>query len=183
MVAQTRVWLFADDFHADSLRTLAVEFNKKDELPGAEVEAPFGERDDYLVMEQQALEVDGGIAFEAALVLVVVAGGRELLEPDVEIGEEAGLFVVDDDGGIRVERSHDDNAVTEGAFLHGGFHLPSDVEDFADLRGLERDGFVVDFHRVLGKCGGILAEVDREKNGLESQPTGRQAQMKTDKHR
>src|SRR5467141_3807822 len=99
--------------------------------------------------------MDGRIALEAAFVLEVSANGRDLAEPGIEVFEESRLVVVDDDGGIRMQRGNRDDAVTEAAFLHRGFHLRSEVEDFAGFLRLNCDVLAVCLH---GCSSGEAAE-------------------------
>ena len=54
-------------------------------MPGTQFEPGFGEGDDGLMVKQKALEMNSRVAFEAALVLEVVARRSDLLEPALEI--------------------------------------------------------------------------------------------------
>ena len=141
-------------FHEDSFGTLAIQFDKQDGLPGAEIEARFSEGDDRLMIQKHALEVDAGVAFEAALMFVIIADGADFAEPCIEVFEEAGLFVVDDYCGIGVQRGNEDDAVAKSALFHRGFQLRGNVENFPFLGGLQGDVFV-NFHRPLLESGGM----------------------------
>src|ERR1700740_3184530 len=99
-------------------------------------------------MQQKALKMDGGAAFEAALVFEIVTNRRNLDEPSIEVFEQAGLIIIDDHRRIRMQRRHKNDAVAKRALLHRRLDLRSKIENFARLLGLDGDRLVVDLHIV-----------------------------------
>ena len=57
------------DLHDDPLVALPVEFGVKHPLPRAEVEPPFGDRNDDLVVDEERLEVRVSVVFSRPMVL------------------------------------------------------------------------------------------------------------------
>ena len=105
--------------------------------------------------QEKALEMDRRIAFETALVLVIIPRRRKLPEPGVDNFEQFTLFVVHDDSGVRVERRGENHAVTERVLFHGGLDPIRDGDDLARLFRLQSDLFAADFHgssRKMATC-------------------------------
>lgn len=118
----------ADHVHKHAPGAQAVELDELHELAGAEIEVFFGKWNDDLMTQKQALKMNRGVALEAALVGMVVASGRDVPEPFFEIGEEAGLVIVYDHGGVWMKRRDENDAVAKAAFLHGRFDPRGDIE-------------------------------------------------------
>jgi hypothetical protein len=62
-------------------------------LVGAQVEPSFRERDNYLMMQQKTLKMNGSITLEPPFMLEVVAHRSDLAEPRVEVFKQPRLIV------------------------------------------------------------------------------------------
>src|SRR5580704_16065528 len=80
----------------ESLVALPVELGIKDALPRAEVETPRGHRNDDLVMHEHRLEMRVAVVLTGAVVPVVFARRRQLLQPLPDVGMQAALVIVDE---------------------------------------------------------------------------------------
>jgi len=78
--------LFAHGLDDHPLGPPAVEFGVVDLLPGSEIELALGDRNDDLVVHQQALQMGIAIDFARAMVPVILTEGRQLFQPLIYIG-------------------------------------------------------------------------------------------------
>src|SRR5262249_1638308 len=105
---------------------------------GAQVEPPFGKRDEHLVMQQKALKMDSSLAFEPSPVLEVISRGPHFAEPSIEVFQQAWLIVIYDHRRVRMQSRHKNDAVAKRTLLHRGLDLRGKVEHFARLLRLHR---------------------------------------------
>src|SRR6185437_5706835 len=87
--------LFPHHLDDHPLAPLTVKLRIVDLLPGTEVEFPLGDGHDHLVVHQQALEMGVAVGFAGAVVLVVGAERRQMLQPRVNIPQQSVFGVVD----------------------------------------------------------------------------------------
>ena len=81
--------LIAHDLDNEPLVTLTVKFCVKDALPRAEVEAPLGYGHNHFVMNEQAFQVRVAIVLACAVVPVIFAKRSQLLQPLVNVLDQA----------------------------------------------------------------------------------------------
>ena len=137
---------FAEDFDDDAFGALAVELGVEDALPGAEVEATGGDGQGGFVVEKKGFEVGVGVIFAGLVVLVAGEAGGQGFEPGGDVLDEAGLVVVNVDGGGDVHGGNEAQAVGDAGAVDDGFHLVGDVNHFVLLAGVEGKVFGVDGH-------------------------------------
>jgi len=134
------------DLNNDAFGALAVELGVINLLPGPEIELAGGHRHDHLVMDEEALEVRIAIGLAGAMVPVVVAEGRQLFEPLVDVGDEPVLGIVDPDPGGDVHGRDEDHALADAALAERGGDLWSDVDVLAVVLGGEGKVLSVESH-------------------------------------
>jgi len=121
--------LLADDFYEDFFGSVAVEFAVEDLFPGAEIELAACDGDDDFAAHDLALHVGVGVVFTGIIVLVLRCRGvgGEFFEPFFVVFVQAGLVVVDEDGGGDVHGVGQKQALLDAAFAEELFALGGDV--------------------------------------------------------
>src|SRR5688572_27809941 len=87
--------LLTHHLHHHALLPLAVELGVEHLFPRPEIELAGGDRQHHLMPHERALEMGIGIVFASLMMLVVEPRRRQLLQPDLEVVNEAVLPVVD----------------------------------------------------------------------------------------
>src|SRR5712691_7471370 len=77
--------LLTHDFNDDALGTLAVKLGVEDALPRPQIKLARGNRQNHLVMHQQALQVGIAIVFAGLVMAILAAKGRKLFQPLVDV--------------------------------------------------------------------------------------------------
>src|SRR5437868_9656016 len=96
--------LFPDDFYDDPLFPLSIELGVEDSLPRSQIQLALCDRQGHRLMQQQTLEVRVAIVLTGLMVAVGLAKRRELLQPLVDILNQARFVIVHIDGGGNVHR-------------------------------------------------------------------------------
>lgn len=138
--------LLSHHLHDYTLVPLSVEFRVENALPRAEVEPSGGDWDDDLMVYQQGLEMGITVRFARIMVAIILAKGRQLLQPLVDIFDEPSLVVIHINARRYVHGRDQNHAFLHTAFLKDGFDLGSDVNVFAVLAGMKLQVFGVEFH-------------------------------------
>lgn len=130
----------------DALVALAVEFGVENALPRAQIEFACGDGHDHLMMYQQGLQVRVAVVLAGLVVTVVLAEGRQRLQPLVDVVDQARLVVVDVNSGSDVHGRHERHAFSHAALLHRRLHLRRDMNVGAMFPGVKGQVFRVNFH-------------------------------------
>src|SRR5882672_4252191 len=136
------------DLHHNPLLALAVELRVEDLLPWTEIERPAGNRQDHLMTHDRALQVRVGVVFPGVMMPVIEAGGRQLLEPRLEVVDQALLPVVHVHARRDVHRRDEDRSLLHRALLHDGGHVIGDANEFLLLLRVEHQVVGEDRHSV-----------------------------------
>src|SRR6185369_3629534 len=123
-----------------TLRPAAVPFAVENALPGPEIELARGDGDDDLVTDGERPQMCGGVVLSRAAVVAVGIGipwGDTLLEPVEDVGPEAGLVVVDEDGRGDVHRRDEHHPLRDAGGGAAGLDVIGDVDDLLAFRGPE----------------------------------------------
>lgn len=143
-----------NDLDQRALTAQAVEFAVEDLFPRAEIEFALRDRDHDLAAHDGALEVGVGIVFRTVVFVLGVGLFRcELFQPDFEILMQAGLIVVDENGGGDVHGIDQAQALFDAALAQGGFHLRGDVDELPAFRHFEPKLFPKGFHAPILQQG------------------------------
>ncbi len=94
----------------------------------------------------QAFEVGIAVGFARAVVPVIVAKRREVLQPFVDIGDQTILGIVDVNSRCDVHGRHEYHAFADAAFGQRRLHLRGDVYVFPVFLGAEGEVFGVKPH-------------------------------------
>src|SRR5579864_5000631 len=86
--------LFSHYLYDDPLVTLAVEFRVEDALPGTEVEPARSDGNDDLMMDQERFQMRIAVDFPGIVMAIIFAKRRELLQPLIDVFNQAGLVVI-----------------------------------------------------------------------------------------
>src|SRR5687768_15059770 len=78
----------AQHFHDDALAAAPVELRVEHLLPRAQIQFAAGDGQHHLVSHQRSLQVCIGVVLTGAMVAIVEAGRRQLLEPHLEVVDE-----------------------------------------------------------------------------------------------
>src|SRR5580658_5723792 len=76
-------------FNDDAFGPLSVELGVIHLLPGSEVEAPVRHRNDHLMMNQQTFQVRIAVGLAGAVMPIIVAVRRQLLQPLIDVGQQS----------------------------------------------------------------------------------------------
>ena len=77
------------------------------------------------------------VVFSRLMMPVVETGGRELFKPDLEVGNESILPVIDVNARRDVHRRDENHAFADAALLDDGRHLIGDADKFLPLLRVE----------------------------------------------
>ena len=97
-------------------------------------------------MQQQTLQMNAGVALKSPAVLVILSLWSQLLDPRLQIFEQAGLVIAHDNRRVRMRHGHKNDPVAKRALFQRKFHLRRNIYELALLRGLKRQNVRVDFH-------------------------------------
>jgi hypothetical protein len=86
--------LLTHHFNDDAFRPLTVELGVVNLLPGPEIQFSVRDRDDDLMMNDEAFEVGIAVGFTRAMVVVIVLKRRQLLQLCVNILYQAVFGVI-----------------------------------------------------------------------------------------
>src|SRR6516162_9041284 len=86
-------------FDQHPLASLPVELGVVDLLPRAKIEFAISDRYQHLMTDQQVLQMSVPVVLAGAMVPIVLAEGRQLLQPFLNVGNEAVFGIVDIDPG------------------------------------------------------------------------------------
>ena len=86
--------LLTNDFYQYSFCPSAVELAIEDLLPRSEIELAFGDGQDDLVMDEQALQVAVAVRLAGAVMAVIVAVGRHHHFPTHDLPLMVGIAVI-----------------------------------------------------------------------------------------
>jgi CheY-like chemotaxis protein len=139
--------LFAHYFQYHAFGALAVELSVIDLLPRSEIELAGGHRHDHLVMHQQALQVRIPVRLAGLVMAIVLAEGRQVLQPLVDIGDQAVFGVVYPDAGRDMHRRNQDHAFLDAAFLERPLHLWGNIDVLAVFRSAKGQIFGMEAHQ------------------------------------
>ena len=98
------------------------------------------------MMNQQALQVRIAVGFTRAVMPIIVAVGRQLLQPLVDVGQQSVLGIVHPHTGRDVHCRHQNHPFANAAFLQRGVHLARNVDELAVLLGLKLQIFRMKSH-------------------------------------
>ena len=127
----------SDDFDDDPFAALPIEFTVEEALPRTKVNTAIGDRQDYLVMEQEIFEVGIAIVFTCLMMAIAGIFGCQLLCPFHDVAVEARFLVLDDDRCREVHGRYQGQTFLDSAITNDAFDVVGDRDDFFALFGLE----------------------------------------------
>jgi CheY-like chemotaxis protein len=137
---------FTHYFNDDAFGPLSVKLGVIQLLPGPEIKARVRHRHDHLMMNQQTLQVRIAVGLARAVMAIIVAVGRQLLQPLVDVGEQAVFGIVHPHAGCNMHCRYQNHSFANAAFLQRGVHLAGNVNVLAVLLGLKLRIFRVKSH-------------------------------------
>ena len=141
---------FTNNFHQHTLSSSSIKFAVEDLFPRAEVELPFGDRDDDFAAHDLPFHVGVGIIFAGSIV-VILRGWRvrrEFLEPDVVVADQSALVIVDLNAGGDVHSVYKAEAFLNATFANKASDGAGDIEVAATFRDFKPKMFRQRFHRL-----------------------------------
>src|SRR5207302_6170824 len=118
---------FSHNFHNHALVSLPVELRVENPLPRAQIELAPGNGYDDFMMDQQRLQVGIAVILTGLMMLVVLAKRSQMLQPLVDVFDQAALIVVDVDARSNVHGRNQHHALPHSALGDDLFYLRRDV--------------------------------------------------------
>ena len=144
--------LFANDLDKDPLGAFPVKLTVKNPLPGAEIEPTGGHGHHHLPAHQSALEVGVGVVLGTIVAVLGVGFFRgQLFQPLFEVLMQAGLVVIDENGGGDVHGVDQAETFPDAGFRQGGFDLGRDVKEGPAGGGAEGEFLAERLHFLAGE--------------------------------
>lgn len=142
--------LFPNDLDQHSLLSHSIELSVKDLFPGAEIQAPFGNRHDHFATHHLAFQMGIRIVFTGAVVPVVADRfmGSETFKPGFVILMQTTLIIVDKNRGRDVQGINQAQALLYSTFLQAGFHLWGEVDKSSPGGEVYKEFFTIRFHET-----------------------------------
>lgn len=142
--------LISDDLDNHSLVALAVELGVEDALPGPQIELAFCDWQRHRLVHQQTLQMRIAIVLSRLMMFIVLAEGRQLLKPLVDVLNESRFVVIDVDRGGDVHGRDEGQPLLHSTFCDRRFDLRRDVDVVAMLLGVKFEVLGMRLHWVSG---------------------------------
>ncbi len=135
---------------------MAIEFCVEDSLPRSQIKFSGGDGHDYFVMDQQRLQVRITVVLASLVVLVVLAERSQVLQPLIDVFDQAALIVVYVHARRDVHRRDQHHAFFHSTLAHDFFHLRRQVDIGSMRLGMKLQVFGKGFHGGLRNNGNSI---------------------------
>jgi hypothetical protein len=144
--------LLPDHFHQHTLSATAIEFAIKNLFPWANIQLPFGNRDDHFSSHELPLDMRIAIVFTRAVVAIRRLLWRHLFQEFIVISEQPRLVIIDIDTRGDMHGIHEDKPFRHTTLSDSRFNLRRNIDVGTSGACFEPEFFAVGLHATLIGC-------------------------------